>query len=38
MLRKLQQKCERRAPLVDPARERATLRHVVAEIVAERDA
>jgi putative glycosyltransferase (TIGR04348 family) len=38
MLNRLRVQCDRRAPLFDPARERATLRHVVAEIVAERDA
>jgi hypothetical protein len=33
MLRKLQQQCERRAPLFDPARERATLRRLLAELM-----
>jgi hypothetical protein len=36
MLRELTAQCARRAPLFDPARERATLRRVMAELMAER--
>ncbi|MEO7851656.1 MAG: selenoneine biosynthesis selenosugar synthase SenB [Rubrivivax sp.] len=35
MLDGLRAQCDRRAPLFDPQRERATLRHVVAEMMAE---
>ena len=35
MLEKLRAQCDRRAPLFDPARERATLRRVIAEMAAE---
>ncbi len=38
MLDALRLQCERRAPLFDPARERATLRQVVAEMRTERNA